>query len=555
MVPIELPEKYYLDYFEALLTFVQDKYEQLLSKQENHFIEKFRLLPEDARCLFVRLTNRRGCFFRIDKLQYAEIKDIAAALDVLIQQGFFSLLSTAHERAVCEWLHIFGKAELLSMITSLQKDLKKSAGKLKKREVVTLIAQELTAADLVDYIQQKNPVVSVNYEIEIEMMKFLYFGNIHGDMTQFVVRDIGYIKTETLDSKKLIGLFKNRREAEDKFLLSKIYQQFKDYRDTEQLPAEQIFDWFQKLPLAASNLSALAIPLFDKLCLRLGKLLEQQRLPKFALDVYMHTDTAPSRERRARLLHKLGLTQQAVDLCHQIAAAPQNAEEKYFAEDFCDMLSKKRRVKRTTHYLKASTCIEISEEARACVEIGALEYFHKQGYEGVFSENYLWRGFFGLFFWDIIFDQDSEALHNPLQTAPSDFYTPDFLKKRRKQIDQRLETLWYPERFLNIVRHHFKTKESISNPMVGWHESLLPLVEQCFSKLKPKQISSVLLEMAKNLRENTRGFPDLFIWNGDSYNFVEIKSPNDHLSAQQLYWLHFFEKHQIKAEVIRVQWR
>jgi len=90
--------------------------------------------------------------------------------------------------------------------------------------------------------------------------------------------------------------------------------------------------------------------------------------------------------------------------------------------------------------------------------------------------------------------------------------------------------------------------------MVGWHESLLPLVEQCYQQLKANQIGSVLLEMAKDLKENTRGFPDLFVWRKNEYQFIEVKSPNDQLSAQQLYWLNFFKKQKISAQVLRVKW-
>lgn len=555
MIPIELPEKYYLNYFESLLDFVREKHGNLLNRREKRFIKQFFQLPEDARCLFVRLVNRRGCYFRIKKLQYAEIKDFNVALHLLISQKFFSSLSVSHSHDASRWLCIFTKAEIISFICTIQKGLKKQAAGLKKDEIVQLILEQANLHTLLHHIRQTEPVVKVNFEEEMEMLKFLYFGNIHDDMTQFVVRDIGYIKTEELDTNKLQALFKTRKEAEDKLFISKLYQEFKDRRDMLQQPADQLYDWFQEQQKKADALCPLARPTFDKLCLRLGKLLEQNRLPKFALDIYQHTDTAPSRERRARLLHKLGLTSEALELCRQIGELPQNAEEKYFAEDFCDLINKKRKVKRTTHYLKNSTSIELNEAKRSFVELGVLEYFREQGYEGVFTENYLWRGFFGLFFWDIIFDQDSEALHNPLQTTPSDFYTPDFLKKRRKHIDQRLEVLTYPQRFYNIIRHHFQTKAGINNPMVGWHEGLLPLVEQCYEKLQPKQISSVLLEMAKNLRENTRGFPDLFIWDEDSYSFIEVKSPNDHLSGQQLYWLHFFEKHRIEAKVVRVQWQ
>jgi hypothetical protein len=41
-----------------------------------------------------------------------------------------------------------------------------------------------------------------------------------------------------------------------------------------------------------------------------------------------------------------------------------------------------------------------------------------------------------------------------------------------------------------------------------------------------------MLEMALNLRENTRGFPDLLVWNDEDYAFIEIKSPTDHLSSR-----------------------
>ncbi len=555
MIPIELPEKYYLDYFEQLLTFVQDKYGRLLSRREKRFIRKYDQLPEDARCLFVRLTNRRGCFFRVGKLHYAEIKDFDEVLGLLLNQKFFESLAVRHSREIAAVLAVFTKADILAFLAATEPILKKEVARLKKEEAISQIIARADVRKLTRHIAQQEPVVRVRFEGEIEVFKFLFFGNIHGDMTQFVVRDIGYIKTETLDTTKLHALFKTRKEAEDKLLVSKLYQNFKDRRDILEQPAAGIYEWFQEKQIAADALTDLARPLFDKLCLRLGKLLEQQQLPKFALNVYQHTHTAPSRERQVRLLHKLGLTFEALDLCQQIGEAPQNAEEKYFSQDFCDMLSKKRKVKRTTHYLQHSTSITLDVESRASVEMGTLEYFRSQGYEGVFSENYLWRGFFGLFFWDIIFDQDSEALHNPLQTTPSDFYTPEFLKRRRKQVDQRLQALAYPDRFEHIVRHHFETKVGMHNPVVGWHESLLPLVEQCYRKLQPRQISSVLLEMAKNLRENTCGFPDLFIWNEDSYSFIEVKSPNDHLSAQQLYWLHFFEEHQIEAKVVRVQWQ
>jgi hypothetical protein len=65
------------------------------------------------------------------------------------------------------------------------------------------------------------------------------------------------------------------------------------------------------------------------------------------------------------------------------------------------------------------------------------------------------------------------------------------------------------------------------------------------------QIQSVLMKMAENPRENTTGFPDLFVSNEREYSFYEVKSPNDHLSPQQLFWLNYFDELGIKVDILR----
>ncbi len=70
-----------------------------------------------------------------------------------------------------------------------------------------------------------------------------------------------------------------------------------------------------------------------------------------------------------------------------------------------------------------------------------------------------------------------------------------------------------------------------------------------------EQLRLILLEMARNVREHTRGFPDLLIWNDrGEYDFVEVKSPTDHLGPQQLHWLEFFQTIGVRGKVMRVVW-
>ena len=553
--PVELPEKYYLDNFTSLLGFVEEKCGALLSRKEKNFYRKFRQLPESAQCLFVRLSNRKGCYFRSNRLSYAEIADLDETIALLCQQKFFSALAPRHAPNLSDILCIFPKVELLPLLRQVDEAWTKQVRSLKKPDLVAQATEHLNARNLIGAIREQELVVRVNYESELEMIRFLYFGDIQGDMTQFVVRDLGLIKTEAVDEEKLIAYFSSRKEAEDKLLISKVYRDFKVLRDEQEAPAEAIFTWFADQQLDRAHFCEPALPLFNKLSLRLGKLLEQQQHPRFALQVYQHTEQAPARERCVRLMHKLGLKEEALHLCDTILLAPQNAEERYFAQDFQDRIHKRKRTKRTTDFLKNSDCISLDEDTKYYVEGGVLEYYQDLGYQGVHTENYLWRSFFGLLFWDIIFDQDCEALHHPMQITPTDFYTPAFLQKRKPQLLDRLQVLQYDDRFFRLIQYHYETKIGISNPMVGWHDSILPLIAQCYECLKPGQISNVLLEMARDLKENTRGFPDLFVWNDTTYRFIEVKSPNDHLSAQQLYWLHFFQKQEVKAEVIRVEWK
>ena len=91
-----LPPKYYLDYFWFLLEFVQRLYGHILDESELNFIKNFEVLSEDAQCLFVRMSNRRGSFFRTQKLSYAEIEDIVAALYELTDSQLIENLSENH---------------------------------------------------------------------------------------------------------------------------------------------------------------------------------------------------------------------------------------------------------------------------------------------------------------------------------------------------------------------------------------------------------------------------------------------------------------------------
>jgi VRR-NUC domain len=547
---IILPPKYYLDYFRFLLEFVQRLYGHILNDDERQFIEIFDQLSEDAQCLFVRFSNRSGLFFRTNKIKYEEITDIQDAINELKFNGLLEELDDIHASYIDEILNLFTKEEWLKMAPPSELSLRS----LTKPNLIRSLKSTFHFKDLISGLDLLEPVVKVCAEVEVMMFKFLFFGNRHATMTEFVVRDLGKINFEQYKDDSYTARFNNRAEADQKLMVSLTNETFYEKQQSA-TPPEDIYLWFVSWNASLPALSEVAQPSYDRLVCKIALYLERQKLSEQALDVYQFTDKIPSRERRARLLLRLGMIDEAKALCEAMATEPQNADERFFAIDFEQKLATKKRTKKSvTQFLHDAESVTVSIDYRRRVEQGVSDYFVERGYQAVHSENYPWRGLFGLVFWDIIYDTNVQAIHHPLQRSPSDFYLPDFYFKRQTQIKQRLEELDTTERFLENIETTFIQKFGVANVMVDWHEVLIGLCQIIVKNLTVRQLNVILLEMAQNLRENTHGFPDLMVWNDNGMELIEVKSPTDHLSAQQLYWLQLFKREDIAARVLRVDW-
>lgn len=547
---IELPPKYYLDNFQSLLDFVKKMYENILNESEWKFIHRFEALPEDARCLFLRMMNRSKRFFRIEGFQYPELEITKELWEALITQGFASPIEESPEEYYSEVLAIFTKPELVKAAKIIAPD-KKGLNKLKKPDLILWYLEEVAYTDFLIWVKQYERVLRQGYEEVTAFLLFLYFGSVYRSMTEFVLRDIGNARYEDFAEEDFTPYFKTRKDADDKFGIAQAYQQFRLMKEEEE--PKVIYDKFSDWLPKRESISTLAFSTYDRLIKRLGDFFEKQQLLNEALTIYENSDNPPSRERQVRILNKQKRVEEALALCQEIEQNFQNADEKYFAIDFQNRLNKKR-VKSTTAYLKAAPSCHISAEYMYNVEQGVLDFYEDQGWSGIHSENYIWRGMFGLFFWDVLFEAETNSIHNPFQRIPSDLYYPEFFQKRKAYFLQRIALLDDPRAALRLIVHNFEHKFGIATPFIYWDMSLLEGIQRYFEHIDGERIGKVLLEIARNVRENRKGLPDLFVYREDEYEFIEVKSPNDSLSAQQLHWLHFFEKIGIQASVMRVKW-
>ena len=563
---IELPPKYYLTYFQYLIDFVKKKYQDILNETEQQFLADFEALTENEKCLFIRFCNRTGSFFRTEKLKYVEIENIPESLNGLIDKGFIESLSENHLSEAAEVLDIFSKSELIELAKMLNLETRGKAS-LKKEEVLDWLLAVgnwedmiylLNSEDYANIHELPHSLVKVVKQTEVQMLKFLFFGSRHGDMTEFVTRDLGFQSYEKFDEDKMVAYFQTRQEVEDKLKVSLAREDFYLMQQAD-IEILDIYNWFMDwTETHRKELSEIAILTYGTFSLRVALYLEKKKALDEALTIFRLTEESPSRERQVRILDKQKNREEAKALCELILAEPQNATEQFFAEDYLNrieaILLKKKSKKAVTQQLHNSDSITIAATWKRQVEFGVIDYYQNRGMKAEFTENHLWRSLFGLLFWDIIFDTDSLAIHHPLQRSPSDLFKPTFFEKRKEKMKERLKMLEDEDATIVYINRIFFEKFGLTNPLVQWYGGLFPLILTLLERLSPEQITLITLEMAKNLRQNLRGFPDLFIWADGEYSFIEVKSPTDSLSNQQLFWLRFFESVNVRSKVLRVEW-
>lgn len=530
--PIILPEKYYLDYFNYVLEFVERQYDHVLDQPEHLFYQSFRDLSEAAQCLYLRFSNRRGDFFRIKKISYAEIPDVHDAKDELIHQGFIQV----NESDDPAQFRLFTKSELTTFYEFLHPSQKKD-------EILT----GLTEVD-VPIIHEQEEIAQVLKNEEVDFIKLLFFGHRGGRMTDFVVRDVGNVKIEKVDESKFSPWFQSREEALSVMHISQLKRMIYEIQEAN-LPLE---DYLEEMPWTTWLSYPRSAKSAEKLLLKIAYYFEQIQHPEKALGYYSYTNRSPARERKARLLDKLDRKDEAVDIAKQMLEEAANASELTFATDFLNR--KGVRIDRSmTQRLKEAPSISIPTPTNK-VEDAVLGYFENEGWEGVHAENYLWRGLFGLVFWHVIFDANHGSFHHPLQRQPSDLNDVIFFETRQSLLEDQLRKFRTKKQLATYIIDIHEEKQGIANRFVTWHESLLPALEVMIQKLPLKGLKAVMIEMSKNMKDNSAGFPDLFIWSDSTYQFYEVKSPNDHLSAQQLFWLDFLRSVKIKSEVLRIKY-
>ena len=212
-----LPEDYYVKNFRSLLTFVESRYQDLLTENEKDYIGAFQFLDKNAQRLYVRLMLRKGPFFRSDKLDYSEIDAIDQTAVRLKKSGLLAIYTRDKPIVgdnVEDFLALLSKLELESLLnTYLEFDTPSS--QISKLVLLELGAEHLSIEDFRRDLQFRvYQPLGTEY---LEVLKLLFFGNVHQDFTDFVLNELGVTQFEDYLIDKDTRFFTRREIIDDNY--------------------------------------------------------------------------------------------------------------------------------------------------------------------------------------------------------------------------------------------------------------------------------------------------------------------------------------------------
>ena len=528
LTPLQAPPPhYYAGNLLKVVTHVQELYGDILTDEERGWGERLAAASAPAQRLFARIVTRKGPLLRVDALQYVEVPARDAALGELVEAGLVERLPAAPAEEVLRLLRV---GELRAVFPDLPK--------ANKAQQIELALSNHAQEDILERIGAHAPWLGLAAAEVLGLYQLLFFGNVHQDLTTFVLRDLGVHRFAEVPITRANRQFPDREALQRSLALHEIAavaHELGPRPDPE---------------LARPLLDALWLPNDDRALERrrsrilnhLGRGLERACEFDLALACYARSTLPPGRERRTRILRRLGDERAVAAMKRTILKAPRSALERDFAHRFGCFSP------RPAPYCDMELPPDFSP-ASASIEQTALALLTQQGGGGWHTENHLPMALFALAYWDWIFAPVPGAFTNPFQTGPRDLFWPDFFAARRDCCEDPLAVPLKP-RLVQVERQ----ARGIANRLFGWRRFPSDAASAVFEAMPENDIRALLRIVTEDLEQARSGFPDLMVIHADgSYEFVEVKGPGDRLQVNQHLWIAALERAGLPVRVLRLR--
>jgi hypothetical protein len=535
---------YYLNNFMQVLDWLEHRYVDVLSIEEQRFIHDFKQLPRESQALLVRMVMRKGVHFRASKLHYSEIGDIGLAAGPLLAPGWIEEQSPLSIETLFE---VLLKAEILQCF-GVAIDQPKG----KKTDWLPTLSERFPEVQGFSHWcpTLDDRLFSLTIMGLCDRLRLMFFGNLYQDWSEFVLADLGIYTYEKVEFCAESRGLRSRDDVDACVFLHHCQQRFEAGEAVAEI-VEQI------------NGLALSNPWLQR---RRGKLLFQigqycERMADFpnALTIYRECAYPGARLRLIRVLERCGEYPLAMELATHAEQVPESAAEQ---QQLLRVLPRLRRklggpamkrsppremlrldlqLPRTDPALSVEYCVQ----AHLAQELAPVHYV----------ENSLINSLFGLLCWPAIFAPLPGAFFHPFQRGPADLLNEDF-HARRSQLFQSCLAELDDGRYLQTIRERYAGKWGVQSPFVFWGVLSEELLEQALDCLPAEHLKHWFNRLLLDIKANRAGMPDLIqFWpQQKTYRMIEVKGPGDRLQDNQLRWLEFCHEHHMPIAVCYVQW-
>ncbi|GAA3967388.1 exonuclease domain-containing protein [Allohahella marinimesophila] len=570
MLKRDLAPFYYYDHYREMLLFIRQHYDHVLRAREVQFIEQFMALPRDVAALFVRICNRKGCYFRLDRIRYEELEDLDALLTQLFREGFVAragiedapnLLTTLTREELVGFLDIVGASESSTWKRSWPKQRLLSIAREQLARIQHARPSALTAY-AEDFIVQQ-------YQETVSFILFLYFGRLEENLGRFAMRDLGLLRTNSFEA-GYTARFETAEDAWLTFQLAQLAQQLKQPASADHSESEAQAAWLINQP---QPLTELGTTLYDKCVFRLGARLESEDRLAQAATLYQSSEHATATEKAIRLWHRLDESR-ARALITSLFETPTSDDAYLFAIDFqarkyggellpadaryapsqlgLEATKGSKRTSLLTDMLRAAGVSRLDEAFRHEPEAALARHWQKPGRLVVHAENRIWRSLFVLTFWPNLYESEASHFSSDFQHHPAGLSDGSFYQAQRDQIERVLAM--DREQLKSHVLRHLSRCYGRPNSFTGWAPTMAEQLCKMVELAPLEGLRTVLRDMARQYDSCKSGYPDLMIIDADGLRFVEVKAEGDQLRRRQMMQLLKLREAGFQVSVQRVEW-
>ncbi|KAK4341464.1 hypothetical protein RND71_039965 [Anisodus tanguticus] len=588
----------------------------LFTEGEKTLLKSFLSLSDDSQRLFARLYARKGPWFRMARISYAEICDYEEAVKGLSEAECVTLFESIDKLQIDdlkEVLNVLNVGELWDLLCSLNKSHKKIVQKsdhgTRKQDYIARVLGAYESGlcpNLPSMILGKTGScirISASAESVFWRAERLFFLNGEQDLSAFLLVDLGIVKYPAYNCIFTDQIFPDRSDLlsyEEAIEVAQVMDESLDENNNElvsrciEISASHVSSFVEEDRSSHSGSMVAFLSCFSaswvysKVILLGVSFLEHERRYKDAIDLLKLLLVKFKSDRRRgywtmRLsvdLEHVGCLDESLEVAEKglldpwvragsivalkrrvlrLGKPPRRWKTPSFSNSFNRKIVEVHVQGRPVNCKTGVKNVFYGEDGERCgVEELALEYYAGEGgcWQGVHTESGIWLTIFGILMWDVVFADVPNVFRTKFQTAPLDLETDSFYEVRRGLVEALLDKIEHGMAEELLIMS-WESHAGTACRGVNWDKHSLSELRAAVTCIGGPCLASICRNLAQDYRSWSSGMPDLLLWRfHDDYRgeakLVEVKGPRDRLSEQQRAWLLFLMDCGFNVEVCKV---